>query len=108
MLADPAWWQGYYEGNEDDQRLARRYSYSDRLRYYWPDPPSCPLPPTGCSATSRSTPIPLPLLSQHLPDQYRRVRADLLPLHPRALVVDHVRDVLRDYAFACGEEGRIA
>ena len=105
MLADPAWWQGYYEGSEEDQRLARRYSYSDRSRYYWPTPELT-------AATDRlldnleEHPVPLPLLSQHLPDQYRRVRADLLPLHPRALVVDHVRDVLRDYAFACGEEGR--
>ena len=53
----------------------------------------------GCSTTSRSTAVPLPLLSQHLPDQYGRVRAATCSrLHPRALVVDHVRDVLRDYA----------
>jgi len=38
MLADPGQWEGYYPGNADEQRLARRYSYSDRLRYYWPDP----------------------------------------------------------------------
>ena len=107
MLADPTRWQGYYEGTEQEQRLARRYSYSDRSRYYWPTPELT-------AATERlldnldEHSIPLPLLSQHLPDQYRRVRAGLLPLQPRALVVDHVRDVLRDYAFACGEEGRIA
>lgn len=107
MLTDPRWWQGYYEGSEEEQRLARRYSYSDRSRYYWPTPELT-------AATEQlldnleEHPIPLPLLSQHLPDQYRRVRAGLLALQPRALVVDHVRDVLRDYAFACGEEGRIA
>jgi D-tagatose-1,6-bisphosphate aldolase subunit GatZ/KbaZ len=107
MLADPTWWQGYYEGTEDEQRLARRYSYSDRSRYYWPTPELT-------TATERlldnleEHPVPLPLLSQHLPDQYRRVRSGQLPLQPRALVVDHVRDVLRDYASACGEEGRIA
>ena len=38
MLAEPRYWQGYYEGDEHAQRIARRYSYSDRLRYYWPDP----------------------------------------------------------------------
>ena len=107
MLADPTWWRGYYEGTEAEQRLARRYSYSDRSRYYWPTPELT-------AATERlldnleEHPVPLPLLSQHLPDQYRRVRAELLPLQPRALVVDHVRDVLRDYASACGEEGWIA
>ncbi|HEX7825196.1 MAG TPA: class II D-tagatose-bisphosphate aldolase, non-catalytic subunit, partial [Mycobacterium sp.] len=36
MLDDPTHWQGYYlDGNALAQRTARRYSYSDRLRYYW-------------------------------------------------------------------------
>lgn len=38
MRDNPSWWEGYYEGDSDAQRLARRYSYSDRMRYYWPDP----------------------------------------------------------------------
>ena len=38
MLADPAQWEKYYRGDPRTQRLLRRYSYSDRIRYYWPDP----------------------------------------------------------------------
>ena len=38
MLEEPHWWKKYYEGDPHAQRLARRYSYSDRVRYYWPDP----------------------------------------------------------------------
>jgi D-tagatose-1,6-bisphosphate aldolase subunit GatZ/KbaZ len=104
MLADHTWWAGYYEGDEADQRLARRYSYSDRSRYYWPTP-------SVSSAVERlfenldKVDIPLPMLSQHLPVQYARVRAGHLPNQPHALVVDHIRDVLRDYAYACGEQG---
>ena len=102
MLADPAWWARYYDGDPDQQRLARRYSYSDRSRYYWPQP-------AVAAAVERlfhnldAVGIPLPLLSQHLPDQYRRVRTGELSPSARALVIDHVRDVLRDYAHACGE-----
>jgi D-tagatose-1,6-bisphosphate aldolase subunit GatZ/KbaZ len=102
MLADPAWWEGYYDGDPDQQRLARRYSYSDRSRYYWPQP-------AVSAAVERlfhnldTTGIPLPLLSQYLPDQYRRVRTGELSPSARALAIDHVRDVLRDYAHACGE-----
>lgn len=102
MLADPTWWAGYYDGDPDQQRLARRYSYSDRSRYYWPQP-------RVAAAVERlfhnldTTGIPLPLLSRHLPDQYRRVRSGELSPTARALVIDHVRDVLRDYAHACGE-----
>jgi len=103
MLADPTWWAGYYEGDPEQRRLARRYSYSDRSRYYWPDP-------AVSSAVERlfhnldTTGIPLPMLSQYLPKQYPRVRAGDLPNVARALVIDHVRDVLRDYAYACGEK----
>ncbi|OLF17658.1 D-tagatose-bisphosphate aldolase, class II, non-catalytic subunit [Actinophytocola xanthii] len=102
MLADPSWWAGYYDGDPDQQRLARRYSYSDRSRYYWPRP-------EVEAAVERlfhnldTVGIPLPLLSQYLPDQYRRVRAGELSPTARALVIDHVRDVLREYAHACGE-----
>jgi D-tagatose-1,6-bisphosphate aldolase subunit GatZ/KbaZ len=46
----------------------------------------------------------MPMLSQYLPEQYRRVRLGELPAEARALAIDHVRDVLRDYAHACGEE----
>ena len=45
--------------------------------------------------------LPLPLISQHLPAQYARVRRGELLTDPRDLVIDHVRDVLRVYARAC-------
>lgn len=44
--------------------------------------------------------VPPPLLSQHLPEQYTRVRRYELGADPSALAVDRVRDVLRDYAGA--------
>jgi D-tagatose-1,6-bisphosphate aldolase subunit GatZ/KbaZ len=100
MLAEPGYWQGYYEGSADEQRIARRYSYSDRMRYYWPDGPVA-------AAEARlyenlaAREIPLPLISQFLPDQYARVRAGVLAPDARALVMDRVRDALRPYASAC-------
>jgi len=104
MLDDPTWWRGYYEGDPEEQRRARRFSYSDRSRYYWPTPEVSAATDQLLLNLERSG-IPLPLISQHLPDQYRRVRAGLLEPHPRALALDHVRDVLRDYASACTQEG---
>jgi len=100
MLAAPSQWEGYYPGDADEQHLARRYSYSDRLRYYWPDR-------QVHSAQDRlltnlaEVELPLPLISAHLPDQYTRVRRGELAAHPHALVIDHVRDVLRAYTRAC-------
>jgi D-tagatose-1,6-bisphosphate aldolase subunit GatZ/KbaZ len=105
MLADPGQWEGYYPGSADEQRLARRYSYSDRMRYYWPDP-EVRSAQDRLLANLTAVELPLPLISQHLPAQYARVRRGELSADPRALVIDHVRDVLRAYARACDPDQR--
>ena len=104
MLAEPKQWEGYYPGDPPTQSLLRRYSYSDRIRYYWPDPEIQDAQARLLSNLARLD-IPPPLLSQYLPDQYERVRRGELPIEPKALILDHVRDVLRDYAFACTPSG---
>ena len=103
MVDEPRWWKGYYEGDENDQRIARRYSYSDRLRYYWPTPRVTDAV-ERLMRNLRSRPVPLPLLSAHLPKQYERVRDGLLTTDPEALALDHVRDVCRTYDIACNPQ----
>lgn len=90
MLAQPGYGQNYYEGDAGDQRIARRYSYSDRLRYYWPDP----------EIEAAEAALYANLSGRTLPDQYVRVRAGELEATPRALVQDKIRDALRPYAAA--------
>jgi D-tagatose-1,6-bisphosphate aldolase subunit GatZ/KbaZ len=107
MLDEPHWWKGYYEGDERDQRLARRYSYSDRVRYYWPDP-EIRAAQSRLLANLSNVDIPLPMLSQYLPNQYARVRHGELAAEPTALAIDSVRDVLRTYARACNPSLRSA
>ena len=100
MLAEPRWWEGYYAGDAGVRRILRRYSYSDRVRYYWPDP-EIQGAQSRLMANLAGRDIALPLLSQHLPDQYARVRRGELPVEPEALVLDRIRDVLRAYEVAC-------
>lgn len=100
MLAEPGEWEGYYAGDAETRRLLRHYSYSDRIRYYWPDPEVRDAQETLFSNLVDRE-IPLPMLSQHLPDQYARVRGGELPVDPSGLVLDRVRDVLRAYSLAC-------
>jgi D-tagatose-1,6-bisphosphate aldolase subunit GatZ/KbaZ len=100
MVDNPGYWAGYYEGDPRSVARARRYSYSDRLRYYWADPQvqaACQTLLTNL----RGSGIPLPLISQYLPEQYRRIRAGRLDPDPEALVIDRIRDALRPYAAAC-------
>ncbi|NNC23090.1 D-tagatose-bisphosphate aldolase, class II, non-catalytic subunit [Salinisphaera sp. USBA-960] len=100
MCDAPAAWQSYYHGSENDKRFARRFSFSDRIRYYWPDPDVQKAQATLFSNLDRHD-IPLPLLSRFMPDQYRHVREQSLSPTPHELVIDRVTDVLRDYAMAC-------
>ena len=100
MLADPTHWTGYYGGNPLAQRTSRRYSYSDRLRYYWADG-EVDAARRSLLANLQRTGVPLPLISQFLPGQYDRIREGLLEPSPQALVLDRVRDALRPYARAC-------
>jgi D-tagatose-1,6-bisphosphate aldolase subunit GatZ/KbaZ len=99
MLAHPEQWESYYTGTPEEQALARRYSYSDRMRYYWPDPEIEAAVRTLLENLSRRD-LPGPLLSAFLPAQYERVRQGDLSRSPRELVIDRVRDVLRSYAAA--------
>jgi D-tagatose-1,6-bisphosphate aldolase subunit GatZ/KbaZ len=100
MVAEPAQWASYYAGSAEEQRLARRYSYSDRMRYYWPDE-VIRASRERLVANLSAREIPLPLLSQYLPAQYERVRSGQLEATPEALLIDHVRDAIRPYAAAC-------
>lgn len=38
MVQDPDHWTKYYSGSDEELRILRTYSYSDRIRYYWTDP----------------------------------------------------------------------
>jgi D-tagatose-1,6-bisphosphate aldolase subunit GatZ/KbaZ len=100
MLDEPDHWRGYYEGDPVTQRTSRRYSYSDRLRYYWADERVDAARRTLLANLDRVG-IPLPLISQFLPAQYERIRAGDLESVAQALVLDRVRDALRPYADAC-------
>jgi D-tagatose-1,6-bisphosphate aldolase subunit GatZ/KbaZ len=99
MQEEPGYWEGYYPGGPAARRLLRRYSYSDRIRYYWsyPDVEDARKRLFSNLATRE---IPETLLSQYLPRQYERVRRGGLDNGPEALVFDRIRDTLEDYAVA--------
>ena len=101
MLRNPTHWKSYYHGEEKDLRIARKFSYSDRVRYYWPEP-------TVAAALQRlahnlsAHPAPLSLLSQYLPRQADAVRNGMLKNQPSGLIHDKILEVLDGYAYAVG------
>ena len=100
MLSRPESWQRYYHGDTRQQALLRVFSYSDRIRYYWPDP-AIEAAAKKLIENLSSAHIPETVLSQYLPKQYLAVREGRLALEPKALILDRVRDAIRPYAAAC-------
>lgn len=100
MLAKPQYWQPYCHGDASMQQLLRHYSYSDRVRYYWPEPEVETAFCTLLSNLERVS-IPEPLLSQYFPSQYQKLRAGSLDGSPRSLLIDKIQQALEPYAQAC-------
>ena len=98
MLAEPRWWEPYYPGDADEQRLWRHYSYSDRIRYYWPHP-DAKAAVDRLKAALSGIAIPAPLLQQFLS---RRVPTVLATDETSdRLILASIDEVLRHYAGAC-------
>jgi len=100
MLRHPTFWRSYYKGSQDEIRLARIYSFSDRCRYYWGDA-TVQQELAQLRANIDASPPPLTLISQYLPLQYEAIRSGVLQLRAEDMFQDHIRTVLRVYAAAC-------
>ncbi|EMH6405424.1 TPA: tagatose-bisphosphate aldolase subunit KbaZ [Providencia rettgeri] len=100
MCREPEFWQKYYHGNAQQQAFARVYSFSDRIRYYWPDK-EINQAIEILMANLSSKPIPLPLLSQYMPHQFKQLREGMLDGSAKSFIFAKIRDVLSVYADAC-------
>ena len=103
MLADPKNWKKFYTVPANKETLYRRYSYSDRIRYYWHQPRiKTAIEKLFTNLTEH--PIPLPLISQFLPEQYKAIRTKALKVCPKELVKAKIRQVTEAYAYACWKQ----
>ncbi|BAN26332.1 D-tagatose-bisphosphate aldolase, class II, non-catalytic subunit [Caballeronia insecticola] len=100
MLEQPNKWNAYYHGSEDEQRLLRTYSYSDRVRYYWTDP-AISEATRKLIANLSAIGVRENLISQTMPQQYWKLRRNEIDATPMSLIHSKVRDVIGMYAAAC-------
>jgi D-tagatose-1,6-bisphosphate aldolase subunit GatZ/KbaZ len=99
MSDNPGYWQSYYKGSAQEVYLSRKYSLSDRIRYYWQVPMVRDAVALLLENLGRKR-IPLTLLSQYLPRHYLEVRAGRLAADPENLIQASVRIVLEEYSTA--------
>jgi D-tagatose 6-phosphate 4-epimerase len=100
MLAAPENWAKYYHGNDAELGLQRHFSYSDRIRYYWPQR-------EADAAVERllevlgDTELPETLIGQYLGARYEAVRNGRLAPTARNLALAAVESLMQDYIRAC-------
>jgi D-tagatose-1,6-bisphosphate aldolase subunit GatZ/KbaZ len=100
MLENPAFWKKYYHGTDEQQAFKRKYSFSDRARYYLP---------VAEVESSRATlfenlrkhKIPVSLLSQFMPVQFYQICEGQIEPEPQQLVHSYIQIVAGMYARAC-------
>jgi D-tagatose-1,6-bisphosphate aldolase subunit GatZ/KbaZ len=101
MIENPGNWKAYYHGEEHPVRVARAYSLSDRIRYYWPNA-EISKALALLIQNLEENPAPLPLVAQYLPRQAEAIRARAIRNDPTAMIHHKIGKSLSRYAEACG------
>lgn len=99
MTANPNNWQKHYHGSFKQLGLARKYSFSDRARYYIGDP-KMQAAIEKLFDNLKKYPVPMNMLHQYMPVQFEAVRNGTLENEPKALALDCVARFMMDYEYA--------
>ena len=105
MAEHPENWQKYYRGDAYEQKLQRAYGFSDRCRYYLTTPEVDSALEKLLDNLTIETPEPA-LVSQYLPEQYRRIRENGLKNTARELLLDKIGTLMDDYIYAVCDKGQ--
>ncbi len=106
MRIKPASWEKYYQDENDDvKKILRSFSYLDRIRYYLPDEKVCHAIKTLMKNLDGN--MPLYILSQYMPTQYRKVRSGILENNCETLILDKIGEVIDDYLISVKMQGRV-
>ena len=99
MVDNPKDWVKHYHGDETSKKIDRKFSLSDRCRYYFStDEVQDAIKRLYENIDGVS--IPLGLLHQYMPHQYHKVLEGTLVPSGENLATDHVREVFYHYEYA--------
>lgn len=99
MLEQPKNWNKHYHGDDNALWFKRKFSFSDRSRYYMPQATVADAK-NKLIANLREVGISLAVLSQFMPIQYTKVREGELENDPEALIRDRITNCIDEYLFA--------
>ena len=95
LMQQPKYWERYYHGNEGELAFARRFSLSDRCRYYLEDE-QIKTAIVRLVQNINARPIPFGLISQYFSAQKDAALA-CPAVSAEWLIKERIRDVIRTY-----------
>lgn len=99
MVKNPKDWVHHYSGTGEKVKIERKYSLSDRARYYMPkDEVNFAL--EKLMSNLEGMEIPITVISQFMHEQYKKVREGLLKPNANELLKDRIGEYLDDYIYA--------
>lgn len=99
MIKNPKDWVNHYSGTGEKIKLERKYSLSDRARYYMPkDEVNFAL--EKLMNNLEGIEIPMTIISQFMHEQYKKVREGVLKPIAKELLKDRIGEYLDDYVYA--------
>ena len=98
MLKNDKNWKKHYHGSAEEIAHKRKYSFSDRSRYYYTT--EAVDAAVNKLLENLKEGCPLNLLSQFMPIQYTKVREGSLKNDPKELIVDRVGNTIDEYLYA--------
>ncbi len=102
MLDNPKYFAKHYHGTPAEIAFKRKYSFSDRCRYYYAVPEVKEAIEKLFANFEGG--VPLGVLSQFMPIQYTKVREGQLANDPKELVMDRVANTVDEYLYGSRQE----
>lgn len=99
MVDQPKQWKKHYHGTPGQLKLKRKYSLSDRSRYYMSRPEISDAM-DKLFHNLKNVEFPLGMVHQYMPMSYAKVRDGKLKATAMELVKDYVVNVAEDYDYA--------
>ncbi|WP_315068729.1 class II D-tagatose-bisphosphate aldolase, non-catalytic subunit [uncultured Clostridium sp.] len=103
MVKNPSQWEKHYNGSGEEIKLERKYSMSDRCRYYMPNE-EVEFALNKVMDNLSNIDIPLTLISQYMHTQYLKIREGKLKPTPYELLKDRIGEYIDDYIYAIKKE----
>lgn len=99
MLTNPENWTNHYHGTDKEQAFARKYSFSDRARYYMGEE-NVVKAIDKLLENLEQIEIPLNIIHQFMPIQYESIVKGEIEAKPKEMLFDAIRELLLEYEFA--------